>query len=178
MRVHEPNCNKRQRFASNSWFEFSGAMRKIKKPPNSMARTQSTGECEHCDKQFGYFLIHSGFADSVYAYCGFCGRTAVLSIYDKRMRGIGGCAPYQEICASVEPFLEPCECGGTFKKGASPRCPHCKKPLSAERATAYIERNVVAKNPVWRWQRNWNGLYCIVIEGQEVTDNFKIVRMG
>ena len=45
-----------------------------------MARELSVGECEHCHGQFGYYLIHSGFNDSNYAYCDFCGKTAVLSL--------------------------------------------------------------------------------------------------
>jgi hypothetical protein len=51
-----------------------------------------------------------------------------------------GCPAEQEICAELEQYLQPCECGGVFKKGASPRCPRCALALSAEAATAYIER--------------------------------------
>src|SRR5260370_42671107 len=52
-----------------------------------------------------------------------------------------GCFPYQEICAELEEYLEPCPCGGAFKKGSHPRCPSCNRPLSAQVATSYIEKN-------------------------------------
>ena len=100
-------------------------------------RKLESGQCKSCGKQFGYYLIHSGFNDSVYAYCDSCGMTADLSIYDKRMPKLHGCAPFQEICPELEPHIQPCQCGGSFKKGASPRCPHCGQALSAEDATNY-----------------------------------------
>jgi hypothetical protein len=50
-----------------------------------------------------------------------------------------GCLPHQEICAELEQYLEPCSCGGAFRKGSRPRCPSCAKPLSAKAATFYIE---------------------------------------
>jgi hypothetical protein len=43
-----------------------------------MARTHDIGDCEHCKKKFGYYLIHNGFNDSAYAYCDTCGSTALL----------------------------------------------------------------------------------------------------
>ena len=50
-----------------------------------------------------------------------------------------GCPWRQEICAKLAHYLEPCACGGVFRKGSSPRCPSCEKPLSARVATDYIE---------------------------------------
>jgi len=44
----------------------------------------------------------------------------------------------------MERHLLPCECGGKFSKGSSPRCPKCKGSLSADSATGYIE----AQSPV------------------------------
>jgi hypothetical protein len=105
-------------------------------------RKLDTGQCDHCAKQFGYYLILSGFDDSSYAYCSGCGATAQLSLYDKRMpKVIQDCPPYREICVELERYIRPCNCGGTFKKGNSPRCPHRKQPLSAEAAAKYIEKN-------------------------------------
>jgi hypothetical protein len=133
------------------------------------------GQCEHCGKQFNYYLIHSGFNDSFYAYCAVCGMTAELSIYDQRMpKNYGGCPPFQEICEKLEPYIQPCACGGTFKKGAAPRCPYCLKPLSAETAAIYIERNALGTSKGWRWQRNWHDTYCMVVENRLVTDIFKV----
>jgi len=40
--------------------------------------------------------------------------------------------------------------------------------LSAVTATSYIESNAPGTKKGWRWQRNWSGLYGIVIEGRRV----------
>ena len=135
-----------------------------------MDREQSTGTCEHCQQQFGYYLVHSGFNDSVYAYCDSCGKTASLSLLNKRMPKLRDCPRYQEMCSAMEPYVQPCGCGGSFKKGSAPRCPYCNKPLSPELATTYIESNAPG---AWRWQRNWSGLYCIVIQNKWIADNFR-----
>ena len=137
-------------------------------------RNLDSGRCEHCGKQFGYYLIHSGFNDTSYAYCSDCGMTAELSVYSSRMPKLPqDCDPFREICVELERHIQSCQCGGTFKKGASPRCPHCKQPLSAEAAAAYIEENAVGTKKGWVWQRNWHDTYGIVIENRFVTDNFK-----
>jgi hypothetical protein len=73
----------------------------------------------------------------------------------------------------MEPCLLPCECGGKFSKGNSPRCPKCQQLLSADKATGYIEAQSPGAAKGWRWQRNWQGLYCAVINGRSVADNFK-----
>ncbi len=86
-----------------------------------------------------------------------------------------GCPSHQEICAELEKHILQCECGGTFRKGSSPRCPHCGEPLSAEVAVTYIEANAPGTKKGWHWQRNWHETYCIIIENRVVYDNF---RMG
>ena len=137
-------------------------------------RELSLGECEHCAKQFSYYLVHAGFNDSSYAYCNECGLTAHLSLYDRRMpKELKDCPPFQEICVDLEKYIQPCGCGGAFKKGASPRCPHCKNPLSAEAAATWIETNAPSRKKGWAWQRNWHETYSIVIENRLVSDNFK-----
>ena len=73
----------------------------------------------------------------------------------------------------MEQYLQPCECGGRFKRGSAPRCPHCNEPLSPELATSYIESNAPGTKKGWRWQRNWSGLYCIVIEDKRVDNKFR-----
>jgi hypothetical protein len=82
-----------------------------------------------------------------------------------------GCTPQQEICVELEQYLKPCACGGAFRKGSSPRCPHCNRILSARLATQYIEANALGTKKGWR--SNWHETYCIVIEKREVRDNFK-----
>jgi hypothetical protein len=138
-----------------------------------VTREQSAGACEHCCQHFGYWLVHNGFNDSVYSYCDTCGKTAILSMSDKQMPKLANCPPHQEICVALEPHLRPCSCGGIFKRGSAPRCPHCNATLSADLATAFIEPNAPGTNKGWRWQRNWSGIYCIVIENNFVLDNLR-----
>ena len=80
---------------------------------------------------------------------------------------------YGVIPQQIEPLLKDCECGGKFRKGASPRCPHCNSELSAVKATKYIEANAPATRDGWSWQQSWEGLYCIIVEGKCVEDNWK-----
>src|SRR5262252_4080301 len=100
----------------------------------------ATGSCEHCGQQFAYSLIHNGFNDSAYAYCDTCGRTALLSAWSAVPRGVP-IRFHSCISKAVEPYLEPCSCGGHFRSDASPRCPHCNQVLSADVATDYLEAN-------------------------------------
>jgi len=136
-------------------------------------REESIGTCEHCQQQFRYWLAHCGFGDCVYSYCDSCGKTAILSMWDKRMPKLPNCPGQQEMCSAMEPYLQACDCGGSFKRGCAPRCPHCVKPLSAELATSYIEANAPGTKKGWRWQRDWSGVYCIVIDGKRIDNNFR-----
>jgi|SRR5579862_541336 len=136
-----------------------------------MAREHQIGLCEHCKKQFGYYLIHNGFNESAYAYCGSCGLTALLDGW-KVPKGIH-MVRHQSITPEVEPYLALCRCGGSFKAGAGPRCPHCQQPLSAVQATDYIERQAAGTKKGWRWQQEWTSLYCIIIEDRVVHDNWR-----
>lgn len=127
-------------------------------------RILDTGHCEHCGKAFGYFLINSG-----------CGKTAELSVYDKRMpKLLRDCPPFREICVELEQYIQPCQSGGAFKKGATPRCPHYVQPLSAEAATALIEMNAPGVKKGWACQKNWHDTNCIVIENRLDSNNFRI----
>jgi len=131
------------------------------------------GICEHCCERFDYSIYHCGFSDCSYAYCDLCGRTAILSMWDNRWPKLSDCQVQQEICSAMEAHLEPCECGGTFRKGASPRCPYCNQILSADLSASYIEKNAPGAKSGWRWQRNWSGYYCVVIQGKRVDNNFR-----
>lgn len=131
------------------------------------------GLCEHCLQQFQYAIYHCGFGDCSYAYCDSCGRTAILSMWDKRWPTIENCEVQQEICSAMEPLLERCECGGRFRKGGAPRCPRCNLSLSAELAASYIEKNALGTEKGWRWQRTWKGLYCMVVENKRVANNWR-----
>jgi hypothetical protein len=129
------------------------------------------GKCEHCGTAFNYRLIHNGFNESAYAYCDTCGMTAMLDGWKIpepiKMR------VHQEITPDTEQHLAPCTCGGRFVHASSPRCPKCLKPLSAEKATVWIEENALGTKKGWRWQKNWTDCYAILIEDRVVNDNWK-----
>ena len=141
-----------------------------------MQHQRAIGNCEHCQKQFAYSLVHNGFNDSSYAYCDACGMTALLDGWkvpaDIRL------SLHQSIMPEIEPLLVPCECGGTFRTEASPRCPNCRETLSAVRAADYIEPQAEGTKKGWRWQRAWKGLYCIIIEDRVVRDVWKASNPG
>jgi hypothetical protein len=135
------------------------------------SRQDGIGHCEHCGRSFGYMLIHNGFNESVYAYCEACGRTAIL---DGRRLPTGAHIPlHQAIPADRGDLLQPCICGGRFRGDAGPRCPVCRKALSAQLAASWVEAQAPGTVQGWRWQQNWQGLYCIVIEDQVVYDNWR-----
>jgi hypothetical protein len=131
-----------------------------------------TGNCEHCGQEFEFELLHNGFGDSSYAYCDTCGKVAILSGWSKDWPKGVKCTQ-AEMPPAMEPHLELCSCGGRFRTGSSPRCPHCKESLSADKAGDYIEPQAPGTKKGWRWQRSWNGVYCMVIGGIRVNDNFK-----
>jgi hypothetical protein len=137
-----------------------------------MSRKQELGKCDQCQKTFGYYLVHNGFNNSSYAYCNACGTTALLNLYLVPKISIK-LEPFQAITPEIEPFLRDCSCGGKFCSGTSPRCPHCDRPLLATEVTAFIESQAEGTKKGWHWQRNWVGLYCIIIENKCVRDVWK-----
>jgi hypothetical protein len=123
------------------------------------------GDCEHCSQAYRYMLLHAGFGDLSYAYCDACGTLAAFAYTNRDLADLpAATVRHEEIVAAWEPFLRPCSCGGTFRKGATPRCVYCNENLSAEHAAGHIEKNSVSAARGWRWQRNWRDLYCMVIE--------------
>ena len=130
-----------------------------------------TGSCEHCRETFAIEIFHNGFGDSSYAYCSECGTTAILSGWNKRWPKGVKCTQ-AEIPPEMQSHLRLCSCGGVFSRGNSPRCPSCKQILSAEKVADYIEPQSPGTKKGWRWQRNWHGIYCAVINGRCVKDNF------
>jgi hypothetical protein len=123
------------------------------------------GDCEHCGRFYRYSLWHSGFGDNSYAYCDLCGTVAILTYSNPRVAGFPPLSSeYGEIDESWEQFLQPCACGGSFRQGASPRCPFCKLKLSPEHAADHIEEQARGATRGWHWQNTWSGLYCMAIE--------------
>jgi hypothetical protein len=131
------------------------------------------GLCDACGHAFAYQLIHNGFNDTAFAYCDRCGSTALLSGYFKGVPPAAKLAIYGPVNAEAEGLLKPCACGGSFRHDAAPRCPHCNTVLSAEKARAYIEKNAPGTSRGWRWQGSWSGLYCIIVEGRSVENNWE-----
>ena len=135
-------------------------------------REDGRGKCEHCGHYFAYMIIHNGFNESSFSYCDRCGRTSLLDLW-KLPSSIS--IPHQgSIPPEAEQFLQQCECGGSFTSTAYPRCPKCHQPLSAGAAAEWIEAHASGATKGWRWQRSWQGLYCIVIENRVVCDNLQL----
>ena len=132
-------------------------------------RKDGEGTCRVCGVPFAYMMIHNGFNDSAFAYCDSCGRTALLDLWTapQDVKLSFGAIPKE-----AEPRVAPCPCGGHFRSDASPRCPSCREPLSAEAATSFLEANAPGTNEGWRWQRSWQGLYCIVVERPPVENSW------
>jgi hypothetical protein len=126
------------------------------------------GDCEHCEKFYRYSLWHSGFGDNSYAYCDDCGMLATINYKNPAVVGFLPLSTHNaEIDESWESLLRPCACGGKFRKGASPRCPSCNEPLSATHAVGHIEAQAQGAGKGWRWQQNWSGVYCMVIDNPQ-----------
>ena len=136
---------------------------------NAAERKDGEGQCNSCGSLFPYFLIHNGFNESAYAYCSGCGMTCILDTgYEDRP----GIPRHRSVEAAGERKIAPCICGGKFRAGALPRCPHCRVALDATKVTEFIERNALGAKLGWRWQKNWVGLYCIVIDARYVINNW------
>jgi hypothetical protein len=125
------------------------------------------GDCEHCGRFYRYSLWHSGFGDNSYAYCDECGMLALLSYSNEDVAALPPIAEqFGEIDSSWESYLQPCACGGSFRKGASPRCPFCNGELSPTHAADHIEAQAMGARG-WNWQNNWSGLYCIAMDNSQ-----------
>jgi hypothetical protein len=123
------------------------------------------GDCEHCRRFYRYSLWNCGFGENSYAYCEQCGMLATISYANEETAEFPALsAKYMEIDQSWEQHLRPCNCGGQFRKGASPHCPYCHKALSAMYAAAHMERQALGAPRGWRWQCNWSGTFCMAIE--------------
>ena len=141
-----------------------------KEEKKSLTDRYKLATCEYCKHEFRFMLIHNGFNDTSYYYCDKCGTTALLDIYDdkypKKIDKNGNTIYLKDI----ESFLLKCECSGTFKEKASPRCPHCNELIDPEKFSIFAEYNAVEN---WCWQKNWTGIYCIIIEDKVIRNNWK-----
>ena len=135
-----------------------------------MNRRKDLGQCEHCGRSFGYYLIHNGFNDSAYAYSDTVCSTALLDRW--KIPANIPVAIRGKIKQETEKYLLPAPGGGRFKASSSPRCPHCNQILDPVRASRYIEENAEGSKGGWRWQQSWDGMYCIIIEDLLVRDPY------
>jgi hypothetical protein len=138
-----------------------------------MPQVRDQGSCSSCRETFEYSLIHNGFSDSAYAYCDRCGMTA---FFDGRSSAIPGGVTLKvhgPIGRDVEPHAAPCDCGGHFRGDGSPRCTKCLVQLDPELCATFIEKNAPGTAMGWRWQRSWQGLYAIVIDGRSIKDPWR-----
>jgi hypothetical protein len=120
-----------------------------------------TGSCERCAHAFRFELVHCGFNDTSYAYCDDCGCVALIEPTAEKTPGI---PRHRSIEPDGEALLADCPCGGRFRSGATPRCPACRASLDALRAARYIECAVQPVAAGWKWQGDWRGLYCMIVE--------------
>ena len=141
-----------------------------------MVTQDHNAACGSCNSTFQYYLIHSGFNESAYAYCELCGRTLIIALPFQTPGYRSDLQPLGLISSHTEPYLERCMCGGRFRAGASPRCPHCTSELSAEAATHFIEANAPGTSTGFRWQQSWQGIYCIVIQAKLVQIEYDFQR--
>ncbi len=137
--------------------------------PRTPRMDNPSGSCDHCGGTFRYRLIHDGFSDSAYAYCDHCAFTALLSGWNHAAQRVN-LRVHQRITPDIEALLKPCPCGALFRASAGPKCPHCARPLSAEKAATYIERDAPGNAKGWRWQRSWSGIYSIILNDNFVDD--------
>jgi hypothetical protein len=119
--------------------------------------------------------VHCGFGDCAYAYSDNTCYTCLLDGWTKKVPHGVQLKIQKKIDPMIERYLEPAPDGGIFRASAAPRCPHCNEELDVDKATVYIEKNAAGTVKGWRWQRNWNDIYCIVIENLVVNDNWKNV---
>jgi hypothetical protein len=141
---------------------------------SSQPRRQDIGTCDNCNATFGYYLIHNGFSDTAYAYSDSTCYTCLLGGWTGKVPRDVPLQIQKKITADIEDHLLPAPDGGRFRALAVPRCPHCNHPLDPIKATEYIEKNAEGTKVGWRWDRHWNGVYCIVIENKLVRDNWKV----
>ena len=123
-------------------------------------RMDGEGNCPACGTNFPYMMIHNGFNDSAFAYCDTCGGVALLDVYGAP-KGIS--LTFGPISEEVETHLAACPCGGRFRSAAAPRCPACHAVLDAKAVTSFLEANALGAKKGWKWQRSWNGIYCVVV---------------
>jgi hypothetical protein len=82
--------------------------------------------CPHCDGIIEYYN-YSGMGDlAPHFYCDLCSN---IFFRESDRTKIYGKDLTEELLSEITEDLPRCICGGQFKAGANPKCPHCKKDL-------------------------------------------------
>jgi hypothetical protein len=100
--------------------------------------------------------------------------TVFASAWDKDVPPAAKLKVHGPINPEAEMLLSACPCGGVFRADASPRCPRCSERLSADGAAKYIEENAPGTAKGWLWQRSWQGLYAIIVEGRSIEASWRL----
>lgn len=101
-------------------------------------------ECESCGNKAGGELYHLGFSDISCMYCDSCPRVLLLTDrsllqqngieWPNLQAGDKGWDYYNRhllpAYKKLESLFRPCDCGGSFRAWAPPRCPICNDYLS------------------------------------------------
>jgi len=98
---------------------------------NPTTKSDPVAVCSHCQQAYPYTRIDNQISESWYAYCSSCGAVGVLMSTKALPAEVYAKCGY-ELATEAEPFLPACDCGGAFRRGALPRCPHCKAEISRD----------------------------------------------
>lgn len=132
--------------------------------------------CPACAGPFQFGLVHNGFNQSSYAYCGRCGAIALCSHWTWPAGILEG--EHGPLVPEQIAHLKPCACGGAFHTHAMPRCPSCGIALDPVEAAVWIEAEAEGTAKGWRWQRSWQGLYSLTVGQNLVKDPWMEATVG
>lgn len=130
------------------------------------------GSCENCNQRFSYALIHNGFNDSAYAYCDTCGCVA-SSLLGREPPTASRFASTARLPRTSSGTLIDVAAGVSFelkhRRDARIADTHSRlmSPPDILRRMRQGPRKDGAGNV------NWQGLYCIIVEGRSIKAPWK-----
>ena len=91
--------------------------------------------CPHCNEVIEFYH-YSGMGNlAPHFYCDSCSN---IFFREKDRMILNNNEPTEEILNEITKDLPKCICGGQFKAGANPKCPHCKKEI--EHSSSQVQR--------------------------------------
>ena len=120
---------------------------------------RSASVCVHCGRALEFDRFHAGFSDQGYMYCDRDSTVVTWSSFDSTYSALTeNTHPWMltaEAKRVVERSIVDCPCGGQFRFGNLPRCPHCGGELGslAREPTYYVifERRIDGEvTSVWK----------------------------